>query len=375
MIELDALLNKHKADIISLKEHLQDVLEPQYDDIWLLRFVLTNGNVQDAIEPCRYTIQWRNARKDLLDRVHAGEMPALHDQVTKFQVAGEHKLTKYGEPLFIVRIGLSNSKALMEALPFDDLLEYYMLIRERIFLHCDKLTRAIGSFVRMTILLDFQGFSITRGYDRQFAQLNEVTGRLSEKMYPQLLGHTVFLNTPSVVLWMIKLFKPRTSDQAAEGKLFCPGGSDISACPFVSSNLGLESLPTFIGGSCTCGNGRCIGNVPNSQTIPIDAVDANGLTSVTLAARTSQTIDLPVSKGTVVNYHLEAEGKPLSVTVALVAPPQDEQFFLERPMLQKSNGAFVGKWAIPQDGILQLRVANIHAFMSGRSFKYKLNLS
>ncbi|KAH9076072.1 hypothetical protein Ae201684P_012562 [Aphanomyces euteiches] len=177
-------------------------------------------------------------------------------------------------------------------------------------------------------------------------------------MYPQLLGRTVFLNTPSVVPWMIKLFKPRTSDQAAEGKLFCPGGSDISACPFVSSNLGLESLPTFIGGSCTCGNGRCIGNVPNSQTIPIDA-----------------TIDLPVSKGTVVNYHLEAEGKPLSVTVALVAPPQDEQFFLERPMLQKSNGAFVGKWAIPQDGILQLRVANIHAFMSGRSFKYKLNLS
>ncbi|CAK4086291.1 unnamed protein product [Aphanomyces euteiches] len=121
MIELDALLNKHKADIISLKEHLQDVLEPQYDDIWLLRFVLTNGNVQDAIEPCRYTIEWRNARKDLLDRVHAGEMPALHDQVTKFQVAGEHKLTKYGEPLFIVRIGLSNSKALMEALPFDDI--------------------------------------------------------------------------------------------------------------------------------------------------------------------------------------------------------------------------------------------------------------
>ncbi|KAF0723515.1 hypothetical protein Ae201684_017595 [Aphanomyces euteiches] len=90
---------------------------------------------------------------------------------------------------------------------------------------------------------------------------------------------------------------------------------------------------------------------------------------------TRMTIDLPVSKGTVVNYHLEAEGKPLSVTVALVAPPQDEQFFLERPMLQKSNGAFVGKWAIPQDGILQLRVANIHAFMSGRSFKYKLNLS
>ncbi|KAG9401141.1 hypothetical protein AC1031_009897 [Aphanomyces cochlioides] len=367
MTELGALLNKHKADITALKDHLQDVLEPQYDDIWLLRFLLTNGNVQDAIEPCRYTIEWRNARKDLLDRVHAGEMPALHDQVTKFQ--------GYGEPLFIVRIGLSNSKALMEVLPFDDLLEYYMLIRERIFLHCDKLTRATRSFVRMIILLDFQGFSITRGYDRQFAQLNEATGRFSEKMYPQLLGRTVFLNTPSAVPWMIKLLKPRTSDQVAEGKFFCPGGRDISACPFVSSYLGLESLPTFLGGSCTCGNGCCIGNVPNSQTIPIDAVDANGLTSVTLAARTSQTIDLPVSKGTVVNYHLEAEGKPLSVTVALVAPPQDEQFFLERPMLQKSNGAVVGKWAIPQDGILQLRVANAHAFMSGRSFKYKLNLS
>ncbi|KAG9401143.1 hypothetical protein AC1031_009898 [Aphanomyces cochlioides] len=371
MTELETLLEKHKADIAALKDRLKDVIQPQYDDIWLLRFLLSNGSVQDAVEPCRFTIEWRSARKQLLDRIRAGEMPALHDQVTKFQVAGEHKFTKHGEPLFIARIGLCNPKALMDALPFDDLLEYYMLTRERIFLHCDKLTRSTGKLVKMVGVLDFQGFSLTRGQDRRFAQLNGATSRLSEKMYPQLLGRSVFLNTPSVFPWIFKLMKPLMSARSVEKMCFCPGGTDASVCPFVSSYLGLENLPTFLGGSCTCGNGCCIGSVPNSQTVPISAVDADGLTSVTLAARSSQTIDVPVGKGMVVEYHLEAEGKPLSVTVALVAPSQDETILLEKPLLQKSDGAVVGKWAIPQDGILQLQVANVHAFLRGRTIKYK----
>ena len=64
--------------------------------------------------------------------------------------------------------------------------------------------------------LDFQGASATRGQDSRFSRIIGESSKLSEKMYPQLLGKSIFLNIPTAFRWVFNLIKPLMSKRAVE---------------------------------------------------------------------------------------------------------------------------------------------------------------
>ena len=103
--ELDRHLNENKSEIEKLRGLLKDVLRSEHDDVWLLRYILSNKNAVESEEPCRFTIKWRDDNKDLLSKIAAGEAHPLKDVISQYQVAGPHKMTASGEPMFYVRIG------------------------------------------------------------------------------------------------------------------------------------------------------------------------------------------------------------------------------------------------------------------------------
>ena len=220
----------------------------------------------------------------------------------------------------------------MDHLSQDEVMQYMTQQREAQAIYCDIETRKQRKLIKAVSVLDFSGFSLLRGNDSRFQKCITEGSKLSEKLYPQMLGKSIFststsctismhlhiygckyltnhihihrssrhaVNTPRIFNFTFSLIKPLMSKRAVEKMVFCPGfaaGSDVSVCPYLSKYMNLDTVPTFLGGKCNCPGG-CIGNVPNSQTVPVNEISADGSSSMTIAARTAQTLELPVCKG------------------------------------------------------------------------------
>jgi len=88
------------------------------------------------------------------------------------------------------------------------------------------------------------------------------SSKKSAEYYPQLLGKTVLINTPSFmrVVWSaFSVFMPKS---ALEKTTICPATGtslpntpDASTCPFIMrwcGKAGLDSVPDFLGGTMPC---------------------------------------------------------------------------------------------------------------------------
>ncbi|OQR84685.1 hypothetical protein ACHHYP_13093 [Achlya hypogyna] len=370
---LDALLQERAEDVATLRNLVQDVLQPEHDDIWLLRFLLSNGSPAASQEPIRFTIKWRAERAEALAKVRTGANAPHYDQVSKYQVAGDHKYTSLGEPIFIVRIGLCNPRALMDNVPYNDVVDYMMLSRESTLLYLDAKSRETRTLIKVITVLDFANFSLLRGNDSRFSKVLGDTSKLSEKMYPQLLGRTVFVNTPAIFTWCLKLIKPLMSEKSVAKMVFCPGGKRLGDCPFVSMYLPLPDLPSFLGGACTCGGRGCIGGIPNSQTTPVNAIDDDGLASMTVAARSVQSLDVALTKGCVLEYSIGVTGKRVKVSVVFKGAG-GVAMVLPKQFLEAAAGLVEGMWSAPEDGIASVVFDTSDAVFRGREVKYKVNV-
>ncbi|KDO35404.1 hypothetical protein SPRG_00254 [Saprolegnia parasitica CBS 223.65] len=373
--DLDALLAARASELDTLKALVGDVLTPVHDDVWLLRYLLSNETPAACEAPIRFTIQWRAARADTIAALHAGAKPALYAEIEKYLVAGDHKLTCLGEPLVIVRIGLCNSKALMNNVAHENVVEYMMLAREATMVYLDAKSRETRTLLKAITILDFCGFSLLRGHDARFSRVQGECSKLSEQMYPQLLGRTIFVNTPAIFSWVFKLLKPLLSERTIAKMVICPGGKQLSDCPYVSTYLKLSDLPTFLGGQCTCDGRGCIGGIPNSQTTPLTSVDDDGLASMTLAPRSTQSIERSIATGCVFEYTLGVPGKRVLVSVSFTGRDTSTVLpILPAQFLDQATGCIDGVWSSPSDGVITIRFDANDAVFRSRDVQYKVDV-
>lgn len=362
--DLDSLLLDHAAGIAQVKELVKDVLEPHYDDVWLLRFLISNGTPSACEEPIRFTIKWRAERKEILAKVRDGHRAPFHEEVTKYQVVGDHNYTALGEPLFIARVGLCNAVSLMDNVAYNDILEYMLISREKMVAYLETKSREQRQLIKGITVLDFAGYSFRWGSEPRFSKLLGECSVLMEKMYPQLIGRSIIVNTPSYFSWLFRFIKPLLSEETLAKVVLCPGGSSVADCPYLSKYLVLSDLPSFLGGDCTCDGKGCIGDIPNTQTV---SFNDNGLTSLTIGIRSTQTIDIPVKSGKRLLYTLKAPGKSLNVSI--VFRPFNH-LILPKQTLALANGIVDGTWLAPKEGIASLIFENSARFGS-RTVLYK----
>ena len=103
---LDQLLKDNNEEILKLQDRLKDVIPADsstYDKVWLLRYILSNKTAEEAEQACRFTLQWHKDHEAAIDNIKKGGKAPHADIIRQFQVAGEHKFTRQGEPIFYVR--------------------------------------------------------------------------------------------------------------------------------------------------------------------------------------------------------------------------------------------------------------------------------
>lgn len=196
---VDALLVEHKAAIEELREAVADCL-PQdsefYDDIFLLRFVLTwekRGGLAESSDAVRKTVAWRRENAEALAQtVRTGIAPG-EEVMKKFNTAGYAGSLAGMEPLFIVRTGYCNLKGLMNACTMEEVARMATISKEVAFAECDKKTRKTRQLVKMISIIDLEGFSMFGGDSRFHKALGE-SSKQAAVYYPQLLGKTVLIS-------------------------------------------------------------------------------------------------------------------------------------------------------------------------------------
>lgn len=380
---VDDQLEENAEEIAKLKAMVEDVLPEEWDDIWLLRFILSNkGTAKDAVEKCKFTIQWRKDNKETLDMIAAGGEIPHKDLFNKYQVAGPHKCDKDGAPCFIVRIGLSNPSALMDAATHDQVVEFLLFSREKDFLTCDRITREKRRIVKCISIQDMRGMKLLS--DRRFFKALGASSKLSEKLYPQLLGTSVPINIPSFFKFIMKFATAFMSKKSLAKMKPCPGDTngDITKCPFVMSKFNIEDIPTFLGGKCSCPGGGCINGVPNSQTVMNSNVNAEGEITLSVKSRSKQSCDMGVVEGSKVKYTFSVKSKNIVIDAKLRIMSDnnvegedsgnDDIILLPQQTVSVKDGKLEGDWDIPADGILDFTFDNSSSLLSSKSVTYSM---
>jgi hypothetical protein len=115
----------------------------------------------------------------------------------------------------------------------------------------------------------------------------------------------------------------------------------------------------------------CIGGVPNSQTVPVSGVDADGCTSITVAARSTQVIEVPITKGIKVNYTFKVDNRKLEIS-SVFGGEKGSVTLMEKKYVNGEDGPCSGSWTAPGDGIISVFFDNTHSMLRSKEIAYKV---
>uniref|UniRef100_A0A7S2SLF9 CRAL-TRIO domain-containing protein n=1 Tax=Mucochytrium quahogii TaxID=96639 RepID=A0A7S2SLF9_9STRA len=226
------------------------------DDLFLLRFLLSaKMDVGNAAEDVRKCLEWRKENIEQLRHVKEnGTLPG-GELFMKYQVVGyAGELGELKHPVFIVRVGLCNTKGLLKAVEHKQIVNMMLYNSEISFQICDQRTRESGKMVKMVNVIDMYNMSLFQA-DRRFAKCVGESSHVSQFVYPQLLGKAVMINVPTALRYMIKFVNKLQSKKTVEKQVICPAQKthklDASTCPFISDFKAAPTLPDFLGGTNT----------------------------------------------------------------------------------------------------------------------------
>ena len=285
--DVDALLEKHSAAVANLKAKIMaDDLSAArftagtnaripYDDLWLLRFILSNGDGKDAEKAARATLEYREKHTDLLTRCANGEEHPMMGKMSKLSISEIwQSSTRIDEPVQLIRAGKSNVKKLMDTYHPDQVVEYMNYQKEQAFILCDDATRRTRRLVKMVTVVDMHSSRFADNDNRFFKTLGRAS-KDSELYYPQLLAITVGINVPSYLnlIWPIA---KRLMPAKTLAKFRICGARDTvtqsaAGCPFATEVFTPETLVDFLGGAVPAPTTSILGPVDRPR-VPYDTI-------------------------------------------------------------------------------------------------------
>jgi hypothetical protein len=366
---VDALLTLHAPAIEALRAALASELPPTWDEIHLLRYVLSFAEAERAAT-VRKALAWRAAHAELLQSAAAGTPPPHFEAFHAHQAAGFHGTSKHGDSLFIVRTGLSDVPGMIAAnITSEMFVEMNMHSREVAFLAADRETRARRVLVKSITLIDMR--TAAYGFNAKYASAIGESSKLSEFLYPQMLKRSVLFNPPSFFNVMFAVIKPFMSAKSLEKTTLCPGtlsGPSATACPFVTALFDVDTLPTFLGGRCRCAaKGGCIAGRPNEATRPCPPGGPRDA-RVTVGARSVHEVFLGArAAGDALSYSFEVASQGLEVSAVLLPADGGAAVTLVPAAKHKAGGVVTGSVPVPAPGTVVLKFSNEHSLLTSKT--------
>eukprot|EP00183_Erythrolobus_madagascarensis_P006159 CAMPEP_0185845192 /NCGR_PEP_ID=MMETSP1354-20130828/1218_1 /TAXON_ID=708628 /ORGANISM="Erythrolobus madagascarensis, Strain CCMP3276" /LENGTH=305 /DNA_ID=CAMNT_0028545087 /DNA_START=31 /DNA_END=948 /DNA_ORIENTATION=- len=280
--DIKTLLQEHEHSLLKLKAKVKDVAPDYMDEIWLLRYLLSSKyDVDKAALGVQKAVEYRKTNDSWLRAAREEHTVAPDDAaIAEYIKVGRHKRTTDGNLVFIVRLGISRPSDAASAFTHEQLLKRQAFLTEQNYWICDRYSRETGKLSRVVSIIDMTGVSLSSGHtDRRFFKILGENSHNSEFLHPQLLAKMVIYNPPGIFKVMFSLAKLFVSQRTIEKVAVCTGGGGglkkiktAEKCPVAGSLFAQDSLPSFLGGDCTCaesGLQGCVANFSNAQRTQI----------------------------------------------------------------------------------------------------------
>jgi len=262
-------LDQKKDKIKKLKERIKDIYdEKTHDDIYLLRYCLSNTKTKDSEKCIRYSIDYRQKNSSWLDEASKGESSApMYNTIIKYTCASIHKCrSENGAPVVIVRANLANPKVLLDTVSEEKMIQFLVFQKEICYIKCDELTRKNRKITKILTINDINGVSLFSTDKRFFKALGD-SSKIADNLFPQLLEKNIMMNPPTIFKIVMSIATVFMSKKSLSKMTLCKGNTEsqnISKCPFATKSINEEDIPSFLGGKCVCEKG-CVGGVDNKH--------------------------------------------------------------------------------------------------------------
>jgi len=264
------LLVAHSPAIKSVREIIQthelfEANKSRYDDIWILRFVLThNKNVIAASKAAIKTMEFREKKKlnELGDIRH--RVPRKDDDSTSNIFQCHKKFYKYCETKDtamntlpdknrgIVQYCLLDKVDIIKIsheMSEEEIQDVYVYLNEAIHQIQDDVTRRTGRLTKKLQILDIKDFHF-RNLSMTFVKNDALANKAIEEYYPQLLGKVLIVNSPVWVSRTWNLIRPLFPRRYAEKVSILPPLTKMKSkdMKYFTRYISEQNLPERYGG-------------------------------------------------------------------------------------------------------------------------------
>jgi hypothetical protein len=251
------LIHHHRHNIAQVKRNLEQRCQlyhpKRHDELWILRYLLSQKTVKKAADCAKLFIEYRAERS--LDTVDLRAHPPSSNCVqhagvrTYFDCLEEDAMTfSLPDPdrgiVILAKLAGFHQSKLIKAIPNDNEDWPFWYFMEWSFQVLDSITRKTGRLTKGIRLVDLQGYSLHQN-DRHHVQRSTDNAKQVQDQYPQMLASVFLVNAPSWMNMAFRIFRPLLPKRFVEKFDILPKNSTKR----LLAHLRLEHVPVRFGGT------------------------------------------------------------------------------------------------------------------------------
>uniref|UniRef100_A0A7S3EM45 CRAL-TRIO domain-containing protein n=1 Tax=Rhodosorus marinus TaxID=101924 RepID=A0A7S3EM45_9RHOD len=214
MMNVKEKLAEVEDKVVELRRILKDEVQPEHDDILLLKFLLSHH--EDPEEAATWYRKAMAYRKENASWLYSEECPE-EDLVRSIFKVKDGMYSRDGEPIMLARSGESLKNLRSRGNVFEIMKKFERWstwMKERIYQECDKLTRTTGLLHKMYFINDMAGMQLWT--DLRIAKGIGSSSNVSEMIHPQLIEKQYIVNPPAFIRIVFATVKPFMSKKMAK---------------------------------------------------------------------------------------------------------------------------------------------------------------
>jgi hypothetical protein len=294
------LTPKQKTLLEQFRVKVADVLKPEDDDEYLLRWIRAREwDLKKAEKMLRDSLQWR--KKYGTDKLLEWKIPEV---LTKYSPGNYFGHDKKGFPIWYELLGRYDMKGLMLSATKKDIVKYRIAMIEHLLANIfPKCSKEAGKRIdKCDFIVDMDGVGLKHLWKPAVDVMHELLS-VVEANYPERLQICYVINAPSILPIFYNMIKPFLAEYTRT-KIRILGSNWKQD---LLKDIDADQLPVHWGGTRTdpdgdpfCKSQICIGGpVPESYRLKNAAeanIDMSQFTTVTIARGQSLQLDFQVVK-------------------------------------------------------------------------------
>lgn len=385
-----------EATLKSFRKAVEDVLKPEHDDRYLLRWLRARDfNLNKAEQMLRAHVEWRKQ----FGTDDVATWPESPEVLRKYYPGGFPGYDREGRPVSIIPFGGCDLKGLLMSVTQDDVMKHvvrqFEIVEEDIKQQSKKLGKAIET---ITYIFDFEGFGLSTLASK--AVIDYLTSLMCvfEDNYPERLNKAFVINAPRYFPIFWKIIRPFLSELTAR-KLALYGKDEEAWKKALLLEIDADQLPQYWGGTQTDpdGNPRCPSVVIDGGEVPAryyrntngtacppaeqqcsDQIPAEVARSSTVVSRQA-TLDVPVrveQAGMLLAWEISSDDVLFGVSYQEDAADSSSAEMIVKPSRIKAGVKLpeAGSLTCPKPGLYVLNFDNSFSTFTSKKVSYSVRL-